>query len=355
MQKRIQTISLPEKVSVQTLSPLLERIKSSRKRTQVELDFKDVKECDTLGIAILRYFRSKHKNVSFKNISRDIDKAMESCPSSISSFVAAPEAVESATNLEILAERFLDSVNSVRRFFVLLSDEIYHTLRYLIKPQGIYPGEIVNQLYFMGYKSFPIVCLITFLVGVTISLTSAAQLKLFGADIYLSYFIGIAMVRELVPLMTGIILAGKIGAAITAEISTMKVLEEIDALKTMGVIPEKFLMVPRLIAITLTVPILVVLADFVGIFGGVLVAQLLLGIPPVAFLREMLTVVGLGDFLIGLLKTLVFSWAVVISAGYKGFFVQRGAEEVGIATTDSVVLSIAMIILLDCAFAFLLY
>ena len=257
--------------------------------------------------------------------------------------------------LVILADRFIKQVENLKRFFQLLADEMIYTVQYLRKRKGTYPGEIWKQFYFMAYKSFFIVCLITFLVGVTISLTSAAQLKLFGADIYLSYFVGIAMIRELVPLMTGIILAGKIGAAVTAEISTMKVLEEIDALKTMGIIPEKFLMVPRLIGITLAVPLLVVLADFVGIFGGILVARISLGIPPSSFIREMLNVVLLQDFFIGLAKTLVFGWAIIINSGFKGFSVERGAEEVGRATTESVVLSISLIILLDCIFAFILY
>ncbi len=257
--------------------------------------------------------------------------------------------------LEILADKFLKQLESVKKFFQLLADEMFFTAQYLLNRKGTYPGEIGKQFYFMAYKSFPIVCLITFLVGVTISLTSAAQLRLFGADIYLSWFVGIAMFRELVPLMTGVILAGKIGASVTAEISTMKVLEEIDALKTMGIIPEKFLMVPRLIAITLAVPLLVAVADFVGIFGGILVARIFLGIPPASFIREMLNIVILQDFFIGLAKTMVFGWAIIISSGFKGFSVQRGAEEVGKATTESVVLSISLIILLDCLFAFILY
>ncbi|MBD3413938.1 MAG: ABC transporter permease [Candidatus Aminicenantes bacterium] len=256
---------------------------------------------------------------------------------------------------EIIADQFLLQLQHLRTFFQLLADELYYTGQYLIKKRGIYPGEIGKQFFFMAYKSFPIVCLITFLVGVTISLTSAAQLKLFGADIYLSWFVGIAMLRELVPLMTGVILAGKIGASVTAEISTMKVLDEIDALKTMGIIPEKFLMVPRLIAITLAVPLLVAIADFVGIFGGVMVGRYFSGIPPESFIREMLNIVSLKDFFIGLVKTMIFGWAIIISSGFKGFFVKKGAEEVGRATTESVVLSISLIILLDCVFAFFLY
>lgn len=242
-----------------------------------------------------------------------------------------------------------------RRFFSLLADEIHYTFQYIGDRRGVLPGAVVQQIFAMGYKSFPIVALITFLVGITISLTSAAQLKLFGADIYLADLIGLGMIKELVPLMVGIMLAGKVGAAITAEIATMRVMDELDALRTMGVVPEKFLMAPRLIAITLVVPLLVAAADVVGVGGGMIVARAALGMPPGVFLREISTVVTLGDFLIGIVKTLVFGWAVVVGAGYKGFFIEGGAEGVGTATTESVVLAISLIIGLDCVFAFILY
>jgi len=132
-------------------------------------------------------------------------------------------------------------------------------------------------------------------------------------------------------------------------------MDEIDALTTMGIVPEKFLMVPRLIAITLVVPLLIALADFVGIVAGVLVAKLSLGMPASVFIREVTAVVTLHDFFTGMGKAMVFGWTVVAAAGYKGFFIERGAEEVGKSTTESVVLSIALIIGLDCVFAFVLY
>jgi phospholipid/cholesterol/gamma-HCH transport system permease protein len=242
-----------------------------------------------------------------------------------------------------------------KRFFTLLADEVYYTGQYLRRRRGVLPGEVVRQVYAMGYRSYPIICLITFLIGITISLTSASQLQTLGADIYLADLIGIAMINELVPLMAGIMLAGKIGASITAEIATMKVMDELDALHTMGIRPEKFLMVPRLLAITLAVPLLVALADTVGILGGVLVAKLALGTPVPVFVREILSVVTLSDFLTGMGKTMIFGWAVVVASGYKGFTISQGAEGVGKATTESVVLSIALIIGLDCFFAFALY
>jgi len=256
---------------------------------------------------------------------------------------------------EKLANAIILQIHKGRKYFILLTDEIFYLFKYLFKRKGVYPGEITKQFFFMGYGSFPIVTLISFLVGVTISVTTIQQLKLFGADIYLADIVGYGLIRELVPLMTGIILAGKVGASVTAEISSMKVLEEMDALRVMGIIPEKFLMVPRIIGIILSVPFLVAIADFIGILGGFIVGRVVGGIPFVVFYNEMLTVVGVSDLLIGMIKTLVFGLIIVISSGYKGFTVSMGAQGVGKATTESVVLSISLIIIIDCIFALLLY
>lgn len=355
MSKNRKILVLPQNLSIENVSACFAEIRKNSPQKPLVIDFKNVEESDYSGLAFLNYLKTHHQAVHFANVPERVARLL----SEFSTESGRSEVLETVsprpTRFEALADRFLEQKENVKRFFVLLADEAYHTLQFLRKRKGVYPGEISSQLFFMGYRSFPIVALITFLVGVTISLTSAAQLKLFGADIYLSWFVGIAMVRELVPLMVGIILAGKVGASITAEIATMQVLEEIDAIKTMGIVPEKFLMVPRLIAITLAVPLLVAIADFVGIFGGILVARFFLGTPPVVFLREMFNIVFLQDFLIGLIKTMVFGWAVVISSGFKGFYVKRSAEEVGKATTESVVLSIALIILLDCVFALFLY
>lgn len=256
---------------------------------------------------------------------------------------------------EKIADNIFEKLREIRQYMILLTDEIFYLFQYLFNRKGIYPGEIVKQFFFMAYGSFPIVTLISFLVGITISITTIQQLQLFGADIYLADIVGYGLIRELVPLMTGIILAGKIGASVTAEIASMKVLEEVDALKVMGVIPEKYLMVPRIIGITFAIPFLVAIADFIGILGGIIVGKIIAGIPFIVFYNEMLTVVGIEDFLIGMLKTLVFGLIIVISSGYKGFTVSMGAQGVGKATTDSVVLSISLIIIIDCIFALLLY
>jgi phospholipid/cholesterol/gamma-HCH transport system permease protein len=347
---------MPERLTIENISPLFKEIKKAAKKNTLQLDFREVKELDSSAIALVNFLKRLDTDISFSNLSPAIEKQFAMFP--VAAKPVIQESKESGLvrkHLENMGERFLHFKKELKDFLTLLTDEIYYTYQFILKRRGVYPGETWNQLFFMAYKSFPIVTLISFLVGVTISITSAEQLRNFGADIYLADLVGFGMIRELVPLMTGIILAGKIGASVTAEIASMKVLEETDALKTMGIIPEKFLMVPRLMAITIAIPLLVAIADCVGIFAGVLVARTFSGIPPAMFFSEMFTVVGVSDFLIGMGKTMVFGWLVIIGSGYKGFSVKRGATGVGVSTTESVVLSISLIIIFDCIFAFFLY
>lgn len=369
MKENKKNISLPERFSIEQVSAVFDEIKhlGKERSAEIEIDFNNTRSFDSSGIAFINYVKQNYPNAVFKNLKPEFDTLISMFPAEKSAKrkrtthktvrLRIRQAVTHTVGhrMETLDEKLAAFRENFKTFFVLLTDEIFYTFQYLFKGRGIYPGEIWNQLYFMAFKSFPIVSLISFLVGVTVALTSAEQLRNFGADIYLADLVGFGMIRELVPLMTGIILAGKIGASITAEIASMKVLEETDALKTMGIVPEKFLMVPRLLAITLAVPLLVGIADFVGIFGGLLVGKFFSGIPAIAFFNEMMTVVNLWDFLIGLGKTLVFGWVIVVSSGYKGFSVTRGAAGVGIATTESVVLSISLIIIFDCIFALILY
>lgn len=368
MKEKKKYISLPERFSIDRVPGIFDEIKHLGKDRsgELEIDFKETRTFDSSGIAFINYVKQNYPNAVFKNLNPELDTLISMFPAEKSAkrkrttHKTVRLRIRQVTHsmghgMETLDAKLAAFRGNLRTFFVLLTDEIFYTFQYLFKGRGIYPGEVSNQLYFMAFKSFPIVALISFLVGVTIALTSAEQLRNFGADIYLADLVGFGMIRELVPLMTGIILAGKIGASITAEIASMKVLEETDALKTMGIVPEKFLMVPRLLAISLAVPLLVGIADFVGIFGGLLVGKFFSGIPAIAFFNEMMTVVDLWDFLIGLGKTLVFGWVIVVSSGYKGFSVTRGAAGVGIATTESVVLSISLIIIFDCVFALILY
>jgi len=323
-------------------------------------DFKDVEDFDASTLAFLDHLTGSKTVALPTNVPEPLARAGRTFARRPGARwpeeeQRPPSGTRTGRFLRGLADRFLGHVKVLGAFLAMFGDEVYHLGRYVKERKGVYPGETWNQMYFMGYRSFPIVCLLMFLVGVTISITSANQLKLFGAGLYIADLVGYAMLRELVPLMTGVILAGKVGAAITAELASMTVLEEVDALRTMGVVPERFLMVPRLIAITFVVPLLVAMADVVGIFGGVVVARAMFNMTPTEFLKEMINTVDWADFGWGLLKTVVFGWAVVVGSGFKGLTVGRSAEEVGRATTESVVLSVTLIIVIDCLFAFVIY
>ena len=352
-EKRI--IRLPARVTIRDVSPLYERIEAAKDMEGIVLDFAGVENIEYSGVVFLNWLRRKYPGLGFVNLKPETERLIGNRSGRTELPVKNRDELSSRRFVERRADQVIGFRNELKRYLLFLADGIFYMGQYFKARRGVYPGEVIHQMHFMGYRSFPLVCMISFLVGTTISLTSAAQLRLFGADMLLADFVGIAMITELVPLMTAIILVGKVGASITAEISTMAVMEEIDAVRTMGVVPAKFLMVPRMIAVTIAVPLLIVIADFVGIFAGMLVARFTFKISPGAFLEEMLTAVFLRDFLIQMLKAMVFGWVVVISSGFKGFSVQRGAEEVGRATTESVVLSITMIIIIDCIFAFLFY
>ncbi|NIA31489.1 MAG: MlaE family lipid ABC transporter permease subunit [Actinobacteria bacterium] len=211
------------------------------------------------------------------------------------------------------------------------------------------------QMERIGVDAVPIVSIITFSVGLIIAMQAAYQLERFGASIYVADLVGVSITRELGPLITAIIIAGRSGSAIAAEIGTMKVAEEIDALKTMALNPIGFLVVPRTLAMIIVVPCLTILADFLGIAGGFSLAVFSLKIPFIAYFNETATAILLKDFLTGLVKSLVF--AVIISqiGAYQGFSVSGGAEGVGKSTTASVVSSIFLIIFSDLIFTMIFF
>jgi phospholipid/cholesterol/gamma-HCH transport system permease protein len=205
----------------------------------------------------------------------------------------------------------------------------------------------------VGVNALPIVLLINFLMGLVMAFQSAKPLQQFGAGIWVADLVSLGTARELGPLMTAIILAGRSGAAFAAELGTMTVSEEMDALRTLGFSPWRFLVLPRLLALTLVMPILTLVADAMSIAGGIWVATVTLGVGPGAWVSEMRQQMGLWDVFSGLIKGTVFAAAIVVIACQQGFATSGGAEGVGRRTTSAVVYSLFAIILLDAGFAVL--
>ena len=205
-----------------------------------------------------------------------------------------------------------------------------------------------------GADAAPIVLLINFLMGFVMAYQSAAQLKQFGASIYVADLVGVAMTRELGPLMMAIIICGRSGAAFAAELGTMKVSEEVDALRTLGFLPLPFLVIPRMLGLVLVAPILVLMADAVGILGGALVAKLTLDITTTSFLIQLQNAVKASDILSGMIKGVVFCAAIALISCQQGLATAGGAEGVGRSTTRAVVSILFTLILLDALFTVLL-
>ncbi len=199
----------------------------------------------------------------------------------------------------------------------------------------------------IGVQSLGIVCLVVFFVGLVIAMQTSYELLKMGTEMYVGRVVGLTIFRELGPLIATIVLGGRCGAAIAAEIGTMKVNEEVEALRIMGIDPVRFLVAPRVLAFTTMAPLLTAISDYVGILGGLFLAMINLHITPWQFIDTIMNGLVVKDFVSGICKSAVFGLLVGSIACHFGYQTEGGAEEVGRATTLSVVTSIVMIIMAD--------
>lgn len=218
-------------------------------------------------------------------------------------------------------------------------------------PRAFRGKALVHQMELVGVNALAIVGLMSFLVGVVIAQQGAVQLQQFGAEIYTVNLVGRLTLRELGILMTAIMVAGRSGSAFAAQLGTMKLTEEVDAMRTIGVSPTQALILPRIVATMLMLPLLGVYSAVLGIVGGAFLASLTLGIPFLTFLARIQEVVPLHDVWVGLVKGPVFGLIVSVAGCYQGMQVKNNAEEVGTRTTTAVVMAIFMVIVLDAFFA----
>jgi phospholipid/cholesterol/gamma-HCH transport system permease protein len=253
----------------------------------------------------------------------------------------AIEQVGSGT-LAVLAE--------LKQILDFLGQLVASTAHVIKHPKSLNLRDVTLTMERAGADATPIVLLINFLIGFVMAYQSAAQLKQFGANVYVADLVGVSMTRELGPLMMAIIICGRSGAAFAAELGTMKVSEEVDALRTLGFLPLPFLVMPRMLGLILVAPVLVLLADAVGIVGGALVAALTLEVTPTTFLIQLQGAVRTSDVVSGVVKGMAFCGTIALIACQQGLATSGGAEGVGRRTTSAVVSILFALIVLDAIF-----
>ncbi|MEA2624776.1 MAG: phospholipid/cholesterol/gamma-HCH transport system permease protein [Candidatus Binatota bacterium] len=256
--------------------------------------------------------------------------------------------------LEMIGAGTLDAIDTAASVSTLVKDTAFGVARPFGK-KGIRWDRTLEQMALVGADAVPIVVFISFLVGAVLALNGAAQLRQFGAAIFIANLVGISMTREMGPLITAVIVAGRTGSAIAAEIGSMVVSEEIDAMRTMAISPVRFLVVPKVLALALVMPLLTTLSNAAGILGGYLVGIAALQLSSDAYVSQTVQSLFLNDVITGLAKSVVFAVLIGFVGVYKGLSVRGGPEAVGRATTSSVVTSIILCIVANAAFTALFY
>jgi phospholipid/cholesterol/gamma-HCH transport system permease protein len=293
--------------------------------------------------------------VEFRNMSAEIKGMM----GLIERDSLVMPAVRSEKSTNRLVEGFGDI--SIEYYHDLISvltflGELLKAITYcILHPRSVRWGDVIFYMKRSGSEALPIVGLISILIGLIMAFMSSLQLKQFGANIFVAALVGIAVVKELAPMMTAIIVAGRSGSAFAAEIGTMMVNEEIDALTTMGFDPVRFLAIPKVVAAILVVPLLTLYAMFFGIMGGLLVGIIGLDLTFYTYIQKTMDSIKTFDVLSSLVKSGVFAFLIAGIGCQRGFQVFGGAESVGESTTSAVVSAIFLIIVSDSAFAIVLH
>ena len=256
--------------------------------------------------------------------------------------------------LEQLGRAVVFHLTRVAEFMAFVGEAAVAMGRLILHPRRFRWAALCSNIETAGVNALPIIALLSFMLGIVIAYQGGQQLKFYGANIFIVDMVSLTMLRELAPLITAIIVAGRTGSSYTAQIGTMQVTEEVDALRTIGISPMDLLVLPKLLALIIALPLLIVFADALSVFGGMVMARALLEVSFEDFIDRFVLVVTPTSFLLGVGKAPFFAAIIALVGCYQGFQVRGGADSVGRQTTVSVVQSIFMVIAADALFSILL-
>jgi len=323
----------------------------------LHLNLDGLESIDSAGVTSLHFIQEK---LAGQNIEVQIEGGSESIREKLEIFGYKNHDKNKKTEKVSFYAQIGESVydffyDYIVSFIILMANVTYWSITDLFRKKTHRKGEFYNQAVHIGVNAVYIVGILSFIIGLVLALQSAAQLRNFGANIFIVDLTVIAMMREMGPLITAILVAGRSGSSIAAEVATMKVTSELDALKTMALNPIRFVIVPKMYGSFVTMPFLTIIADVLGIFGGMLIAYFYLDITPVVFINRMGESLYNRDILIGIFKSLVFAGLIVLTGSYFGLRVTEGAEGVGKVTTLAVVVAISLVIIADSILGLIFY
>lgn len=334
--------------------------------TNISVDCADIQAMDTVGALLIKKLQQRlieqNTAVNLTNLPPAFKKIMDAVDvqltidaqliSDSKQHNGAKATLNAAPNL--LARIGKYTFLAVKQFAEMLSfigETAIVLAKSVAQPKRIRWRPILFNIRTAGFDALPIVGLLSFLLGIVVAYQGADQLRQYGANIFVADLVGLSMLREFAPLMTAIIIAGRSGSAYAAQIGTMEVTEEIDAMRTLGILPQELLVLPKVIALIIAMPLLTVFADALGVFGGMLMARQQLDVGFVEFLDRFVKAVSPTAFMTGIGKAPVFAAIIAMVGCFQGFRTKGGADSVGRQTTRSVVQSIFLVIVADALFS----
>ncbi|WP_241497443.1 ABC transporter permease [Sulfurovum riftiae] len=333
--------------TVQEIERVLQRVPLKKR---IVWDLSGVDEFDSAGVLLfIEYFEYFKKKTEVEV--RGYTSSQKEMYDLLIGHMVEPVPERKSSFLEELGESTVEVLRDIKDFITFLG-HLFSTLFHAVfNPKNIRLKEMVYHIHHSGFNALVIIGLTSFLVGMVIAYQGAVQLAKFGADIFIVDTVGISIVRELGPMITAIVIAGRSGSAYTAEIGAMKITEEIAAMRTMGFDPYNFLVLPRIFALMISLPLLIFFSDMMGIFGGMVASQMQLNISMAQFVDRLYEVLELKHYVLGMIKGPVFAFVIAAVGCFRGFQVSDNTESLGLHTTASVVNSIFLVIAFDALFS----
>ncbi len=342
------------RAGIPALEEVVSEFTSHKDISQVTFDLSGIGAWDSALISFLLHLMREcgHRNIQAirQGLPEGIDKLLTFALKARE--IIIPQKIESAPFLEKMGDRFLQLSAGILSLINFLGEIIFAFGRFFTGKAYFRRYDFFGIMQRCGADALGLVSLISVLVGIILAFIGAIQLKLFGAQIYIADIVGIGMVRVMGAVMTGIIMSGRTGASFAAELGLMQVNEEIDAYKTLGISSVEFLVMPRVLALVIMMPLLTLYADFMGILGGFIISVNFLGLNPIEYWQHTQSAVKLNNLWVGLTHSFVFGIIIGVSGCLRGIKCGRSAEALGEATTSAVVTSITSIVLATAVITF---